>query len=265
MKTYFSFFKIRFNCGLQYRSAAIAGIITQFMWGLMQILLYRAFYIASPENFPMGLSQISSYFWLQQAFMNLFMTWFTDNDILEAITSGGVAYELIRPLDVYNMWYVKSMSSRLSKTVLRCIPILIIASFIPAPYGLTFDTGVLFMFAVSMILGFGVVVSFSMLIYISTFFTLSPIGVRMVALSLMEFLSGGIIPLPFLPDSIRKVVELLPFASMQNMPYRIYNRNITGIDAVYGVMLQLFWLAVMVSTGRFLMKKALKRAVVQGG
>lgn len=77
-----------------------------------------------------------------------------------------------------------------------------------------------------------------MLIYVTTFFTLSPIGVKIVALSLMEFLSGGIIPIPFLPYGIRGVVELLPLASMQNMHFRIYSGNIQGIDALYGVIIK---------------------------
>ena len=34
----------RFATGLQYRAAAAAGIVTQFVWGLMELLLYKAFY-----------------------------------------------------------------------------------------------------------------------------------------------------------------------------------------------------------------------------
>lgn len=267
MKVYISFFKIRFNCGIQYRAAAIAGIITQFTWGLMQILLYRAFYISSPKAFPMGLEQLSSYFWLQQAFMNLFMTWFLDEDILQSITTGGIAYELCRPIDLYNMWYIKSLSSRFSKTVIRCGPILVAASLLPKPYNLSMLTSLNLTatFLLSMILGFGVVVAFSMLIYVITFFTLSPIGIRVVALSLMEFLSGGIIPIPFLPESIQKIVELLPFASMQNTPFRIYSGNIQGRDVLFSVLLQLFWLATLITLGKYLMKRAIQNAVVQGG
>ncbi|AGI39710.1 hypothetical protein Clst_1656 [Thermoclostridium stercorarium subsp. stercorarium DSM 8532] len=36
MKKYISFFRIRFINGLQYRSAAYAGIMTQFAWGSMR-------------------------------------------------------------------------------------------------------------------------------------------------------------------------------------------------------------------------------------
>ena len=34
MKKYLSFFRLRFITGLQYRTAALAGIATQFFWEL---------------------------------------------------------------------------------------------------------------------------------------------------------------------------------------------------------------------------------------
>ena len=48
MKKYLSFFRLRFSMGLQYRAAAFGGIVTQFVWGLMEIMIFRAFYRADP-------------------------------------------------------------------------------------------------------------------------------------------------------------------------------------------------------------------------
>jgi ABC-2 type transport system permease protein len=110
-----------------------------------------------------------------------------------------------------------------------------------------------------------VVVAFGMLVYISTFYTLSPVGVRIMSAVLADFLAGATIPLPFFPEPIRKVAELLPFAAMQNMPLRIYSGNIAGTDAIRGLILQVFWLAALVLLGRLLMKRALRRVIVQGG
>lgn len=110
MKKYWSFFRMRFLGSLQYRAAAWAGIATQFAWGFMKLLMYRAFYEAGPAAFPMEFSQLATYIWLQQAFLMLFNTWRYDNDIFESITTGGVAYELSRPVPVYSMWFVKCIA-----------------------------------------------------------------------------------------------------------------------------------------------------------
>ena len=42
-RQYTTLFRVRFLAGLQYRAAALAGIATQFAWGGLMVLLYRAF------------------------------------------------------------------------------------------------------------------------------------------------------------------------------------------------------------------------------
>lgn len=267
MKKYLSFFRMRFINGFQYRIAALAGIVTQFVWGTMEILMFHAFYRADESAFPMELSAISSYVWLQQAFLALFMTWFWEKELFDAIQSGNIAYELCRPTDIYNMWFVRGMANRAAKALLRCMPIIVVALFLPKTYGLVLPSNfvVLVWFLFSMLLGFLVVVAFGMIIYGLTFYTVNPMGIRMVSQSLADFLAGGIIPLPFLPDKMREFVELLPFAAMQNAPFRIYSGDISGGDIYKAVLLQAIWLVIFVALGKFIMNKSLKQLVIQGG
>lgn len=267
MMGYFSYFRIRFIHGLQYRAAALAGIATQFAWGFMYIMMYETFYQTNPKAAPMEFSQLSSYIWLQQAFLALFMTWFLDNDIFDLITSGNVAYEMVRPLDIYNVWFVKNCAIRISKALLRCIPILFIAFLLPRPYKFTLPNKpeVIITFIITMLLGFFVVIAYCMLVYICTFYTLSPMGVRMAFVMTADFLSGGLVPLPFLPDYITKYIYLTPFAAMQNVPFRVFSGDIPVKNAASPVLLQVMWLIILVFIGKFIMSKALKRVVVQGG
>ena len=267
MKQYRSLFRIRFANTLQYRAAALASVATQFFWGFMEILAYSAFYQANPQAFPMTFSHTVSYIWLQQAFLALFMMWFWENDIADAIESGGIAYELVRPMDLYARWFTQACANRLSRVLLRCVPILLVAFFIPEPYRMQLPPNItqLILFFLSSALSLGVVVSLSMLVYLSIFYTLSSSGVRQVFMTLFGFLAGEIIPIPFFPDSLRPIAELLPFASMQNMPLRIYSGNIAGIDAFKGIGLQIFWLVLMFGFGRYTMARVMRRVVVQGG
>lgn len=267
MKAYLSFFKIRFINGLQYRAAAYAGIATQFAWGFMYIMLYETFYKSNPSKAPMEFSQLASYIWLQQAFLALFMTWFLDNDIFNLVSSGNVAYELCRPMDLYNTWFSKSCANRLSKALLRFGPILLIAFLLPKPYKfyLPNSLDVFLLFALSMVLALIVVVAYTMFIYICTFYTVSPMGVRMVFVMIADFFAGGLLPLPLLPDWLTKYINLTPFASMQNMPFRIYSGNLAGKDAYISVGMQAFWAVILVAIGKLMMKRAIKNVVVQGG
>jgi ABC-2 type transport system permease protein len=81
----------------------------------------------------------------------------------------------------------------------------------------------------------------------------------------VELLSGSIIPLPFIPNPYKKVVELLPFASMQNVPLRIYCGNLAGTEMIEAIILQLFWFIILVVLGKALCKLAERKVVVQGG
>lgn len=267
MRSYLCFFKIRFINGLQYRAAAYAGIATQFAWGFMYIMLYHALYESNPGAATMSLDQISNYIWLQQSFLALFMTWFLDNDIFDSITSGNVAYEVCRPLDLYNMWFVKNCANRLSRTVLRCFPILIIAAFLPGTYRFTIPKSPLdfLLFLIAMTGGFIVVVAYCMLVYIFTFYTISPVGAKIIMVMAADFLSGGLVPLPLLPDWLNKYLYLSPFGAMQNTPFRIYSGNVNSKEALISIVLQVFWAVVLIVIGRFFMERALKKVVVQGG
>ena len=267
MKKYLAMFRIRFSNSLQYRAAALAGISTQFAWGFMELLAFSAFYRANPAAFPMEFSQVVSYIWMQQAFLALFMMWFFESEILSAISTGSIAYELVRPFDLYKRWFCQSAANRLARACLRCSPILIVAFILPPPLGMSFpaDPARFFLFLLSTVLSLGVVVAFSMLIYISTFYTLEPRGVRIVAAAAADFLAGAFVPIPFFPEPFRTVAELLPFAAMQNMPLRIYSGNIAGNDAFKGILLQAFWLLALCAAGQVLMKRAVKKVVVQGG
>lgn len=267
MRKYFAFFRLRFSTGLQYRAAALAGIVTQFVWGAMEILMFRAFYRADADAFPMTLQATSSYVWMQQAFLALFMAWMMENDIFSSIVNGNIAYELCRPVSVYHMWFARSCANRLSRALLRCGPILLVAAFLPAPYGITLPAGLpaFFLFLLAMCAGVGVTVAFCMLIYMLCFFTISAAGLRMVFISVVEFFQGAVIPLPFFPENIRKVMELLPFASMQNVPLRIYSGDLSGRPMYQALALQFFWLAALIFLGELLHLLAMKKIVVQGG
>lgn len=267
MRKYFAFFRLRFSMDLQYRAAAFAGIVTQFVWGTMEILMFRAFYKADPAAFPMSFQATASYVWMQQAFLALFMAWMLENDIFDAIVNGNIAYELCRPINVYRMWFARSLANRLAKASLRCLPILIVALLLPAPYGimLPVSPGAFLLSILTLFLGTGVTVSFCMLIYMVSFFTISPAGIRMVAVSGVEFLSGAVIPLPFFPDGMRHFLELLPFASMQNVPLRIYSGDLAGNTMWQAVFLQIFWLLALTLLGEFLNRMAMRQVTVQGG
>lgn len=267
MKTYISVFKLRLYNGLQYRSAAIAGVATQFFWGFMIIMVFEAFYSEALDNPPISLSQLITYVWLQQSFLAFIMLWFRDNELFQLITTGNIAYELCRPSDTYSFWYAKLLAQRLASALLRSFPILIVAFFLPQPYRMSIppDFATFLLFITTLILGLFLLVSISMMIYISVFVTMSAVGSLLMFGVLGEFFAGMIIPIPLMPDWLQNIVNLLPFRLTADFPFRVYTGHIPKEEAWKGILFQLMWLAALVGLGKFAMRKALHRVVVQGG
>jgi len=130
MKKYLSFFKLRLNIALQYRVAALGGMFTQFFWAIMQILIFQAFYKVVTSN-NISLEQLISYIWLKQAFYTI-VSASTDSEIRTMIEKGNISYELCRPTNIYWIWFFKTAANKLAGGLLKSIPILLIAPFLPA-------------------------------------------------------------------------------------------------------------------------------------
>jgi ABC-2 type transport system permease protein len=267
LKTYSAIFRIRFIHGFQYRISAFSHMFLGFAWGLMLALAFAAFYRANPEKFPMGLSQAVSYAWLQQILHILFSVVVWEYDETEsALEEGTVAYELIRPVGLYGRWFSRVCAGRTAPALLN-LPVLVFAFLLPAPYGISPppDAFQSVMFIISTVLALFFTAAITMLMYVTMFHTISISGTKMAVSMFAGFFAGGIVPLPFFPEPLRTVCELLPFAAMQNIPLRIYSGNIAGTDAFKGVIFQIMWMVALIVIGKATMGKALKKVTIQGG
>lgn len=267
MRVYMALLKLRVYHGLQYRIAALAGIATQFFWGTIMIMVFLAFYGDNVSVGGFSTTQLVTYIWLQQAFLSFIVLWLRDTELFELIRTGNIAYELCRPLNVYGFWYTKLIATRIANAMLRCMPILVVAMFIPEKYRMSMpeSTESFMLFIVTLILGLAINVAISMFIYISVFVTLSPMGSLLIFSVVGEFFAGLVIPIPLMPEWLRNIVMVLPFRYVGDLPFRVYSGNIPPSEAFLGIAIQIVWLTALILFGKKLMQSALKHLVVQGG
>jgi ABC-2 type transport system permease protein len=256
---------------LQYRAAAIAGIWTQFFFGIVLIMIYEAFIRASRSPSPMSLTQIVSYVWLGQALLGM-LPWNADAEVRAMVRSGAVAYELCRPIDLYSLWYMRAIALRSAPTMLRAVPMVLIASLGLPLIGLsewqlrpppTFASAVAFAGALvgALLLG----CALTALINISLMWTISGDGFVMLMTAAVSFLSGMIIPLPMFPDWARTLVEWSPFAGLVDLPFRVYTGHIAPADVPLVLFRQMIWTGMIVLLGRWLLARGMRAIAVQGG
>ncbi|MBS0634745.1 MAG: ABC-2 family transporter protein [Verrucomicrobia bacterium] len=259
MQSYIKLFATRIHALFQYRVAALAGIATQVFWGLLYTIVIGAFYSESPESSPIALQTAISFVWINQAFW-LLVPWNVDKRIEGQVLSGAIAYELIRPLDLYWVWFWRSLAFRIVPTIMRSLPIFIVAGLF---FGLERPASGLFFLS----LLFSTLLSSAMttIVMISLFWTLSGEGILRLLPHMAVFLSGLVVPIPFFPDWMQPFMLAQPFRAVVDIPCRFYTGLIPFDECGYYFAIQLGWALFFILAGRWLMDRALKKVVIQGG
>ena len=266
MSGYLSYFKYELLVQLQYRAAALAGILTQIFWGFIYALVYIAFYNHTSID-SINLSELMSYVWLNQAFIRLIYLSYKDNEIMEKIKKGTVAYELCKPYDLYSWWFLKLLAKRYAECALRCLPVIIIALLLPEPYNLSLPESPMYflLFLITLLFGSFLIVSINMIVQIISFYTLQEKGITSIVYSLGSLLSGFTIPLPLMPGLMLKIANTLPFRFIGDLPFRLYSSNINYTYGLKCIIIQIMWIAVIILTGKILMNRTLRKVTIQGG
>ena len=254
-----------FKGELQYRAKALSGVVTQIFWGLMYIYLYTAFMgMKIIDGF--SISQMISYVWIGQAF---FVLRFSDlpKNCGKEIENGNVCYKFVRPVDLYSQWYAEHFGYKLSATLIRCVPLLVVAFLLPPSMRLMLPTSFVsfVLFAISLLLGAMMTSAISMITVYLTFKTMSAKGTATIMNTLCGVLGGMYVPLVFMPQNIQNVLNYLPFRFIMDLPARIYIGNIPPIEAIKLVGIAVAWLVGLIILGKLLMKQAGKNTVIQGG
>ena len=263
MKPYLALLSAQFRGLLQYRAAALAGLFTQAFFGLVIVMVYEGFYRSTTSAPPLSYAQVVTYTWLGQAMLGL-IPWNVDPEIRNLIRTGGVAYELLRPLDLYRLWFTRCLARRSAPTLLRALPMLALAYLFlglqPPP-----TWTCLFLWLAANLGALLLSAAFTTLLSTSLMWTLSGEGINYLVICLVMLCSGLQIPLPFFPDWLGPVLDFLPFRGLFDTPSRLYLGHIPAAQALPVLVHQLLWTAALVLLGRWLLTRGLRRLEVQGG
>lgn len=254
--------RARFLSLLQYRTAAAAGAFTQIVFGLIRIMIFEAFYRSSVGDQPLTLEQTITYIWLGQALFAL-QPYTIDADLRNGIMTGGVVFDLVKPLNLHSFWLARSVSNRLAPCLLRILPVLIFASF----YGLKPPAGWYEGCAFGLALFGALAVSSGLSTLISTtlIWTIAGDGVSRLFVAMSYLFSGLIIPLALFPDWAQSLLAILPFRAMADTPFNAYLGRIPPNEMGMALAHQWGWAIGLTLLGRWITGRAVRRIVTQGG
>jgi ABC-2 type transport system permease protein len=270
-RPYLAAFSARFQLMLQYRAAALAGFATQLWWGGIRIMVFAAFYGANAAAAPISLADAVTYVWLGQALLAL-LPWLADPEIGQAVRTGGVGYDRLRPLDAYGYWYARTLGWMLARVAPRAVLMLLAAGIVLPLVGLDawawrppsgLAAALLFVPALALMMALATAVV--MLANIVVAMSLNERGVNSILQPLVIVFSGSLLPLNFYPEALQPWLHLQPFAGLVDIPFRIYFGNLAGEAALQGLALQGGWTLALVGLGRLAMERVMRHLEMQGG
>lgn len=262
MRLYYEIAVRSFRRATVYRSALIAGMLTNAFFGALRCFVYQAAYSEGGRVAGLTLNDVISYTWATQSLISIGAGWIA-LDVAATISSGAVISDLSRPWNFYGYWLSRFVGERGFNLLARgsltyLIGVLFFGARLPsAPETLAF--------AVAISLALLVSFAFSFIVNLSAFWLIDVSGVALLANVVLSFFSGFLLPLAFFPPPLATLAAVLPFQAITALPVQIFLGQISGADVARVLLLQVGWAIAMTMGGLLLMRAAIRKVVIQGG
>jgi len=245
-----------------YRFNVVMMIVLTGITIYLLTLLWRAAYGGRTEVDGIGLDQMLVYLTIANLQLR-FLSPEMDATIQERIREGQIGFDLNRPVGYPSQLMAGAAGEMIGllPMLMVAVPVALLAGELQPPE----RVGDGIAYVASLALAWIVAVQMNLLIGLVGFWTLEMTGFRMMYRLIGNFATGALIPLWFMPDLLRAIVQLLPFQAIAFIPVSIY----VGEPATGGIWtalaVQAFWLVVMVAIIRLVWRQAFRHTVIQGG
>jgi ABC-2 type transport system permease protein len=246
-----------------YRTALIAGLVTNFFFGLFRAELVVALYGSQTLVNGLPLDGALTYIAVGQALI-AFLYLFGTFDVMATVYSGSIGADLIRPMPLFSLWLARDLGISLVNLFMRgFLLILAFALFyrVVLPAGLA-GWGLTIL---SLTLGWLVSFAWRFLINLSAFWTPDARGLGRAAFGASQLLSGFLIPLRLYPDWFSHLCSLTPFPAMFNTSVEVYLGLVGGPALWRALGIQLGWFIVLAAACAVVQRAGIRRLVIQGG
>jgi len=248
---------------LTYRAATLAGLVTNFFFGILRASILVALYGSQNEVDGITISGAITYAALSQAligYLSLF-SWF---DLMTTVYTGEIATDLLKPMSYVGYWMAKDLGRAGVQLFFR-------GFIVMAGYALLFDLtwpqGLSQWLALGFTLIFSWLISFlwRFLVNLASFWTPNARGVLRLFFTLSWFFSGFLMPLRFFPDWVIKISYLTPFPHMLNTVVEVYLGVLQGPDLLRALSFQVFWIFITFLSVQIVLRAGVRRLVILGG
>lgn len=264
MHTYVELAKAEFRRYSTYRSATLAGIFTNSVFGFIRLgVLLAAIAAAGGTLGGYGPQEASTYVWLGQAFLAP-VAMYAWSDLADRVRTGEIAVDLARPLDLQLSWWVRDLGRAAFALPTRGLaPLLVGALTVGVALSETWTSYPLGL--VSLLLGVSVSFLCRYGMNLVAFWTLDVKGFLNLYILVLGLLSGFYLPVHVFPGWLQAVAFASPFPAMFQAPIDVMSGRVIGPAAWQVIAGQAGWVIGLIVLTRVVLWRATRRLVVQGG
>jgi ABC-2 type transport system permease protein len=246
-----------------YRMATVNNLVAGLVWVGVLYYLWQTVFATTPRLGEFDWDRMRTYVLVSYA-INSLLLFYTESRITNAIRTGDVAMELIRPIDFLTAQLAQALGAAVVEGLLSSVFALLIGVFLLdiAP-PVSFAAACFFLISVG--LGFLVKFLISYLTALLCFWTTNGIGLLWARSAVTNLFSGAIIPLALFPDWLKTVALALPFQAIVTTPLAIYLGDVRGLALAEALGVQLVWIAALWLLARWLWGPCVRSLRIQGG
>lgn len=265
---YIPFTKSIMKENMSYRFDFIMNNVGQLVKCFVLFFLWQAVYLNSSITSFHGFSvnDIAIYIFMSTITINMIGN-SVDVSIGNEVWDGSISMNLIKPINYQVKLLFESFAKFVQGFLFLALPLwlgLIAVRFItlseypPNP-------GRICLYLISALLGYMVLFLINFCFGILSFYVTNIWGIRNLKYAILDFLSGVIIPIAFLPGWLQHILDFVPFSSINYFPVIIYLGKISNAEVLRTLMIQIVWIFVLFLLSKLLWNKAIKRLTLLGG
>ncbi|HET9169590.1 MAG TPA: ABC-2 family transporter protein [Actinospica sp.] len=263
MRVYLTAVRLSLRRYLAYRSSALAGSLTNTVFGCLRAFVLIALWKQKTEIAGWDQSEAVTYAFLTQGLLTPMGVFMANTELGPRIRSGDVAVDLYRPVDFQAWWFSLDLGRALGAVLLRSgFPVLL--GMLLFPVRLPADPLRWAEFAACCVLGYLVSFALRYVVSLVAFWTMDERGMSSILVAAGMFCSGLIVPLTIIPGAFGAVVRHTPWAAVVQMPVNVLLGTQSG-GFGYALAFGCLWSLLLLGGGRLLTAAARRKVVVQGG
>jgi ABC-2 type transport system permease protein len=248
---------------LAYRGAHLAGLFTNFFFGLLRAAVLVGLYGARQEVAGYTVTMAITFTGLSQAMIG-HLSLFSWRDVMRSIYSGEIASDLLKPMGFFSYWLARDAGRALAAFLMRSITIMFAyAIFFDISYPKKIESWAVL--AIAILLSWLVSFSWRFLVNLAAFWTPNATGISRLLFGFSWVLSGFFMPLNYFPDWFQQIAYATPFPSMVFTVIEVYLENLSGLELLQALMGQALWFFILLALAQFVLRVGIRQLVVQGG